>query len=219
MTSIFPPPRSAGLSERRIARVRTSRKEHREPAPPQPVRRRMPTPFGSAPSSTRARSPTRESHASRPTTRAPGSIRPEADPEHDSFLVLGRRRDSRLRPRVARYPADELKFFARTHPDAQGRGRRTTPRRPLRSPGRRAVAPRATHDHHLGSRWRRAAAPRGPRLPGRPSLSPDGDRGRRRPRRRANLAGGRRVHAVRGPARSRAPALRRVAGRVRDRMG
>ena len=122
-----------------------------------------------------------------------------SDPRARLLPRVRRRRDRRFRQRLAgrRGRGQVLRPHASRRATA---GRWNAPRRPLRSQGRRAASGRTPHDHHVGRRRRRAAAPTRPRLPGRPSLPPDGDRGRRRARRRAGVAGPDRVRPLLGPS-------------------
>ena len=99
----------------------------------------------------------------------------DADPQLDSFVVSDADEIVGF-ANVWRDGDDEIKFFARTHPDAQGRGVGSLLVALCDRAGRRAAPGRAMDDHDLGGRPRRAAAPARSRLPGRPPLPADGDR-------------------------------------------
>ena len=81
----------------------------------------------------------------------------DADPRLDSFVVSDA--DAIVGfGHVWRDGDDEIKFFARTHPDARGRGVGQPPRRAVRRALRGAAPRRPLDDHDLGGRHRRADA-------------------------------------------------------------
>ena len=114
------PPRCAG-SLIRAARTRSSRKEKHDPVLGNSLRSRTLTPFRSASFSTPARWCTRGSRARPHRTSSPACTR--------RAPILGSTRSSRsIEDSIVGFAhvwaqgPDEVKLFARTHPDARGRG-------------------------------------------------------------------------------------------------